>query len=202
MNPDAIDELLSSGPRLKIADAVSIRPRTLGELSDITGISVQGVLRHVKRLTEAGLLEEETLSPRTPKARMVYASKGFRVGDFSAPGLTVVKKTRKLPRGGQPRLPRGDLEEAAADLLVKKRRVRDEVKRLGKMIDGLAEDEESLDSALDEAAGDGMRRLILGVLLTEDTVAEGEEVLSRYYGIFGRRSIEGALAKVKRDAGR
>lgn len=202
MGPEALDELLSSGPRLKIADAVSVRPRTLGELADLTGISVQGVLRHLKRLAELGVIEERTLSPSTPKARRVYASKEFRVGDFSAPGLTVVKKTRRLRGGGQRHPPERDLEEAAADLLVRKRRVRDEVRRLGRMIDGLVEDEESLEAALDEVGGDGLRRLILDVLLTEETVGEGEKALSRYYGIFDRRSIEGALAKVKRSAGR
>jgi hypothetical protein len=41
-------------------------------------------------------------------------------------------------------------------------------------------------------------RLMLGVVLTEETAEDGAKVLSKYYGIDDRRSIDNALAKARR----
>ena len=47
MDETKLGEVVSSKARLIIADLVSRRPRTLRELSQVTGISVQGVLKHL-----------------------------------------------------------------------------------------------------------------------------------------------------------
>jgi len=197
MNPDQLGEVLSSRVRLKIAGAVSVRPRTLSELADITGISVQGVLRHLRRLEELGLIEEKKLAARAPKARRVYASKATALRDFSSGSLTVVRATEKWerrPGGGTGAL---DLEQLAVELLIQRRGIREEAKRLGRMIDGLAGDQEALESHLQEMKLTPEERLIVEVVFTEETLEDGSRALARYYGLGDRRSIDKALAKAK-----
>ena len=201
MNPEVLSEVLSSKARIEIEDAVSIRPRTLGELAAITGISVQGVLRHLKILTELGLVEERKIPSKAPKARRVYAAKGVSLGDYSAGGLTVVKATERVPSEGHGRRQRQDLERMSGELLIERRRIRDEARKLGRMIDELVDSQQALASALAGLKLDAEGRLILEVLLTEDTVGDGLRVLSRYYGLDDRRSIDKALAEAKRNVG-
>ena len=194
---DLMEEVLSSKARLRIMDAVSLRPRTLRELSDISGISVQGVLRHVKRLAELGLVEERGLSRAAPKARLVYAAKSSRVRDYSTGGgFTVVKSTEGAADHSEKGSVR-DLERASGDLLILRRRIREEARKLGRLIDEAADGQEDLASAIRALPLSAAERLILEVLLTEDTLQDGEEVLSKYYGLEDRRSIESALSKAR-----
>ncbi len=189
-------EVLSSRHRVKIADAMSVRPRTLGELASLTGISVQGVLRHLRKLTELGLVEERKLGSDTPRARRVYAAMAMSLSDYSLPGLTVVKATELLPpRRDAPQ--RRDLERMSGELLIQRRRISDEARKLGRMIDDLVDDQAALIAALDGLPLTGRQRLFLQVLLTEETRADGERALSRFYGIDDRRSIDEALALAK-----
>lgn len=197
MKDEALEAVLSSRVRLKIEDALSVRPRTLNELAAITGISVQGVLRHLRRLEEVGLVEERRLAPSTPRARAVYAPKSELVGDYSIPGLTVVKRTPMATHPGGRK--NADFERLSAEVLIGGRRVRDQAKRLGRAIEGVASDQSALSAAIDGADLSESERLMLRVLLTEETIGEGVEALSRYYGIEDRRSIEGALSKAKRN---
>ncbi|MDE1853692.1 MAG: winged helix-turn-helix transcriptional regulator [Thaumarchaeota archaeon] len=201
MDMDSLSEVLSSPVKLKIEDAVSVRPRTLSELASVTGISVQGVLRHVKRLVELGVVEERSLVPTTPKARKVYAAKSEIVGDYSTPDLTVVKRTR-MRSEPHPRARTHDLEGRAGDILIQRRRVRDQARRMARMIDDLVADREALTSALDASRIDATERLMLEVLFTEETLEDGVRVLSMHYGLDDRRSIDRALAKAKRIVGR
>ncbi|MCL4355592.1 MAG: winged helix-turn-helix transcriptional regulator [Nitrososphaerota archaeon] len=196
MTIDFVEEVLSSKAKLRIMDAVSVRPRTLGELSDATGISVQGVLRHLKRLAELGLVEERGLSRAAPKARVVYAAASARVRDYSSKGLTVVRSADVRPRRQPARV--RDLERAAGDLLIQRRRIGETARKLGRMIDEASEDQEDLAAAVASLGLSDTERLIVEVALTEDTLEEGRVVLSKYYGIEDRRSIERALSKAGR----
>ena len=196
---DLLEEVLSSRARLRIMDAVSLRPRTLGELSDIAAISVQGVLRHLNRLQEAGLVEERSLSRASPKARKVYGAKSARVRDASIGGFTVVRAT-ELPLGEAGRARVRDLEKAAGELLLQRRRVREGVRKLGRMIDEVSDQQDDLDSSIERLKLSPSERLVLRVLLTEDTLEDGEKVLTKYYGLGDRRSIESVLKKAKRIA--
>jgi DNA-binding transcriptional ArsR family regulator len=197
VNPDDLSEVLSSRARVKIEDAVSLRPRTLGELAAITGISVQGVLRHLKILAKLGLVEERKISSKAPKARRVYAARGTSLGDYSSGGLVVVKATERVPTQKRVRRQSQDLERMSGELLIQRRRIRDEAKKLGRMIDELVDSQQALSSALGGLKLDNEGRLILEVLLTEETAADGLRILSRYYGLDDRRSIDKALAEAK-----
>jgi DNA-binding transcriptional ArsR family regulator len=198
--PDFMEEVLSSRAKLRIMDAVSVRPRTLGELSDLAGISVQGVLRHLNRLVDLGLVEERSLARAAPKARRVYAAKSTRVRDYSTGGNTVVKATAGSVGEGRGKV--RDLERAAGDLLIQRRRIREEVRRLGRMIDEAADEQDNLAAAIGGLPLPSGERLILEVVLTEDTLEEGARVLAKYYGLGDRRSIETALTKAKRLVGK
>lgn len=200
MAPDFMEEVLSSGARLKILDAVSVRPRTLGELSDLTGISVQGVLRHLGRLAELGLVEEKSLSRVAPRARKVYGPARARIRDYTTGGYAVVKSTEEPAGAGTVRV--RDLERAAGDLLIQRRRIREEIRKLGRMIDEAADQQYDLASAIRSTPLSPEERLILEVVLTEDTLEDGARVLSKYYGIDDRRSIESSLNKAKQIVGK
>ena len=200
VSPDLMEEVLSSRVRLRIMDSVSVRPRTLGELSDLTGISVQGVLRHLKRLAERGLVEERPLSRVAPRARLVYAASSVRVRDYSTGGFTVVKSSEPIGPRGASRV--RDLERAAGDMMIQRRRIREEGRKLGRMIDDAAEEQGALTASIGSLPLSPAERLILEVLLTEDTMEDGARVLSKYYGLDDRRSIESALNKAKGIVGR
>jgi DNA-binding transcriptional ArsR family regulator len=202
MNPDTLGEVLSSRAKLRIEDSLSVRPRTLSELASATGISVQGVLRHLRRLTELGLVEERSLSASAPKARKVYAAKSEVLGDYSTGDLTIVKSTKKGHPAPFGRKPAHDLERMAGDILVQRARIKIEAKRLGRMIDELVQDQEELSSALDRGNLGGQERLMLEVLLTDETMEDGLKVLSRYYGLDDRRSIDSVLTKARRSVGK
>ncbi len=199
MNPDQLGDVLSSKARLRIVGALAIRSRTLGELGAATGISVQGVLRHLKRLEELGLVEESKLLARAPKARRVYSAKGVLLGDYSTGDMVAVKATEKLP-ARDPQSKDFDIERRSGDILVQRRRIRDDFRRLGKMIDELTDDQEAMMSALVAMELSDEERLVLEVIFTEDTLEDGVRALSKYYGIEDRRSIDKALAKVARIA--
>ena len=200
MRVDMMEEVLSSKARLKIMDAVSVRPRTLGELSDISGISVQGVLRHLRRLEELGLVKETGLSRAAPKARRVYAAASSRVRDYSTVGFTVVKSTAGME--GEPPARVRDLERAAGDLLILRRRIREEARRLGRLIDEATDEQQELAGAVRSLPLSAAEKLMLEVVLTEDTVEEGAAALSKYYGLGDRRSIERAIKKAKQVVGK
>ena len=202
MHSNRFGEFLSSEVRLKIADALSQRPRTLGELAIITGISVQGVLRHLRQLEKLGLVEERRLSKTVPKARRVYASKGAIVADYSSGDLTVAKVVERWPDGRDGKRPATDLENLSAEVLLQRRRVKDETKKLGRLIDEVAESQHELEASLANIPVSEVERLILEVILTEETVEDGVRALSRFYGIEDRRSIDEALSKVKHNVSR
>ena len=202
MEKETIDEVLVHGARLKIADAVSLRPRTLTELADITGISVQGVIKHLKRLAKLGLVEEHRAPASVTKARRVYVAQGASVGDYSSKDLAIVKLSRATRPEKKRHAKNQDLESLAADVLFQRRRIRDEARKLGKMIDQLVEEEELLNGALEAGPFTEDERLILQSLLTEETIEEGVRVLSKYYGVEDRRSIDKALTKARDSVGK
>ena len=198
MDPDILGEVLSSRARLTIQSAVSVRPRTLGELSYLTGISVQGVLRHLKILRRLGIVEEVALKPRTPKARRVYVAKGVTVGDYSLGELIVVKSTdRAAPPPGQRSAE--SLEDLSGDLILQRRRVREQARRLGRMIDVLVADQQALLEGIDRKKLKSQEKLILTVLLTEETAEDGVKAMARYYGVTDRRALESALAEARQN---
>ncbi len=201
MASDPIAGFLSSKTRLRIADLLSTRPRTLGELANLTGISIQGVLRHLRKLVDLGLVEERKVSGKGITVRKVYLAKGLRVGDFSVADLTVVKLSKSEPAVVRSREPVAELEYLAEEALLQRRRIKDQARKLGKMIDELVKDEERMRGLLEALDLGEEEGLVLQTIYTEDSLEEGERALSRYYGMKeGRRAIEKALAKARRSA--
>lgn len=203
MTSDPVAGFLSSRTRLRIADLLSTRPRTLGELAELTGISIQGVLRHLRKLVEMGVVEERGVSLKGVNVRKVYLAKGVRVGDFSVGDLTVVKLSRNEPFPASSREPVADLEYLAEEVLLQRRRIKDQARKLGRMIDALVDDETKMDGLLRSLDLSESEKLVLQAVFTEDSLNEGERVLNRHYGLKdGRRSIEKALVEAKRSAKR
>src|SRR5271157_4815434 len=126
-------EILSSRSRLVIADLLSTRPRTLGELADKTGVSIQAVLKHLQKLDQMGMLEKKSVSGREISARKLYSLKGAHLGDYSAGSLTVVSMARREGGSSASRSPVTDLEALAEDVLVQRRRIREQARKLGRM---------------------------------------------------------------------
>ncbi len=199
MQPDLV---LSSRTRVKIAHLVSIRPRTLSELADLTGISVQAVLKHLAKLEGQGLVQEAKVRTGRMSVRKVYAPKGYLLGDYSTPGLSVVRFTDRSSSGARPR-PNGraDLEGMAEDMMFMRRRVKEEARRLGRMIDDLAVEQARLAEALESMGLDDDERLILEALFTEESVEQGRKLISKHYGLKdGTMSIDRALSKATKNA--
>ena len=184
-----------------IAALVSIRPRTQSELAELTGVSLPGVLKHLKRLEMLGLVQEKKLDRHMFTARKVYTARRTTIGDFSEPDLRVVRLLHEPgvaePQGGESL----NLESQAEDLILQERRVREQVKKLGRMIDGLLADRSRL-AATAGTTGLGFDdRLILQVLFTEESASDGERVLIRHFGLKGgRRSIDRVLAESRKIA--
>ena len=197
----AISQAASSKTGHKIADLVSKRPRTLGELAGLTGVSVQAVLKHLKKLEKSGLVRGTTIESKAVRVRRVYYPGAVRLGDFSIGDLTVVKLSKPTRGRSRTSNPLEELELLAEESLVQRVRIGEQGRKLGRMIDGLVEDEGRMDALLEAIDLDEGERLILRVLFTEDTVEDAAKVLSSYYGLSdGRRSIDKVLAEARRSA--
>lgn len=200
MARDPLPEVISSPTRLKVADLVSKRPRTLGELAAATGISIQAVLKHLRKLEGLGLVEETSVRSPSLSVRKVYVSKGTRLKDFSAGDLTLVKLSKKSLARAEEADWHPDLEYLAEEAILQRRRVRDQARRLGRMIDGLVQDESRIMAAIESMNLSNVERIILQVLFTEGSLEEGELVLLRHFGLQdGKKSIEKALSKARQD---
>ncbi len=195
-----IDDIVSSKARLKIASLVSIRPRTLGELADTTGISVQGVLKHLARLKKSGLLSESELRDgKYLKYRKVYSIERKRIVDVSQGDLVVayISKESNLEEG-RVRTAYEALETVAEDMIIARRRIRDTIKRLERLIEELSYSQERLMTITRTIGLDREEEQIARILFTEDSVDDTNKALSRYYGLKDPEgSVRSVIQKIK-----
>jgi predicted transcriptional regulator len=199
VNQKALEEVVSSKARLRIVDLISIRPRTLRELADLTGMSVQGALKHIARLEKLGLLSESKVDGGALPIRKVYSSKGVRIGDFSHGDLTVVKVTASTERPPHSEEPLKELESLTADALVQRRRVRDQTRRLGRLIDELVGTETRIVGLVDGLGAADQDRLLLHTAFTEESMEEAEKALAQHLGLREpRRALEKALSRARK----
>jgi predicted transcriptional regulator len=199
VNQRALEDVVSSKARLRIADLVSVRPRSLKELADLTGISVQGVLKHISILEKLGLVGEIKIDAGKLPIRKVYSIKGVRIGDFSHGDLTVVKMTSTTGRHALSEEPIRELESLAADALVQRRKVRDQTRRLGRIIDELVNTEARIGDVVDGLGVPDEDRLLLSAAFTEETMEEAEKALARHLGLREpRRALEKALSRARK----
>jgi len=201
VNSATIETIVSSQHRLTIAHLLSIRPRTLRELADATEISIQGVLKHLSRLRKADLLEEkEVKGARYLAERKVYSMKTSRLGDYSRGNLMIVNLgSEPTEKFGLPGDVYAELNALAEDVLIRKRRINDQARRLQRMIENLSESDSRLKGEIEMLKLDDEEKLIAKMFFTEDTLDEAAGVLSRYYGCArSKEAIAGVLAKVKK----
>jgi len=196
VNQKAVEEIVSSKVRLQIADKISVRPRTLRELADVTGISVQGVLKHLSVLEKLGIIAETKVKGGALPVRTVYSMKGVRIGDFSHGDLTVVKVTNAANFSAKSEHPLRELESLAADALVQKSRIRDQTRRLGRMIDELVTTESRIGGLVGGLGTTDEDRLLLHAAFTEESLEEAERSIADHYGLREpKRALEKALSR-------
>ena len=199
MGRDALDEVLSSKQKLRIADLVSVRPRTLNELADLTGITVQGVVRHLSRMEKLGFVGETKITSKMLPVRRIYSIKEARVADFSREGLTVVKVTKELEPIVRPEEPVKKLESLAADALLQRRRIKDQAGKLGKMIDELVSTEAEIGAIIRGLPSEEDERLLLLAAFTEETLEDAEKSLKEHYGLKDpKEALRKAISRAKR----
>ncbi|MBI3841194.1 MAG: helix-turn-helix domain-containing protein [Thaumarchaeota archaeon] len=201
MRGDPVSVVVSSKTRLRISDLLSSRPRTLKELAELSGVSIQGALKHLRKLEALGLVEERKVTGDELRVRKVYAARAIRVGDFSHGDLTVVKLSKSPEPGLPSEDPVGDLEDLAEEIIIRRREVQELTRKLGRSIDSLVDDEARVEGTLKALDLKESQRQILRILLSEDTAKDAEDVLVTHFGMKGgRRSIEKALAAARRNA--
>ena len=192
---------MSSKTRLRILDLLSKRPRTLRELAGSTGISVQGVLRHLEVLNRLGLIEETRINSKELTARKLYHLRDAHFNDFSVGDIIIVRAAKMHHQGPRAMLTVEDMEDLAGDLLIRRRRIKEKAKRLARMIGELTEDEIRLVESIEGMNLSDKESLILETAFTEETLQDAEHVLSKVQGLVNARtSIDRALSKARRIA--
>ena len=92
------------------------------------------------------------------------------------------------------------LQALSEDTLVQRLRIREEARRLGRMIDELFGTEERLNGAIESIKLTDEERLVVRAYFGEETPEEAVEVLTKNFGIAdARRTIERGLRKVRKD---
>lgn len=180
---------------MKIASLISIRPRTLGELAEMTGISVQGVLKHLVRLRKSGFLTESELrGGKYLRYRKVYSIEGRRIVDLSQGDLMVAYFSKQFNlQEGKVKASYEELETVAEDMIITRRRIRDTIKRLERLIEELSYSQERLMTITRTIGLDREEEQIARILFTEDGIDDTKKTLSRYYGL---KDAEGSVRKV------
>ncbi len=195
-----IDDVVSSMLRMRIASLISIRPRTLGELADTTGISVQGVLKHLAKLRKSGFLTETELRDgKHLKYRKVYSIERRRISDFSQGDLMVAHVSREAI--GEERKVKSayeELETLAEDMIIARRRIRDVTKRLERLIEELVSSQGQLMRMTQTIGLSKEEQQIASVFFSEDGIEESNKILSRYYGSEDAdEALRNVLQKIK-----
>lgn len=195
------EEVVSSEVRLKMADLISVRPRTLRELKALTGLrTVPGVLKHLSKLKEMRLVKEEDLAGGALSSRKVYSvDRGAHVRDFSYRDFTVVKLSTEHGQAARSDRPVDELESLATDALIQRRRIREQARRLGRMIDDLVSTEARIGDIARAVGANDEERLLLQIAFTEESLEDAEAALRRQHGVAnGRRALEKAISKARR----
>ncbi len=183
MRRDVLQKVVSPPVRLKIAGMVSARPRVLEELSAATGVTIQAVLKHLKVLKEVGLVEESEVRSDAFAVRKVYSAGEVVLSDYSTEEMLLVKIGRRVEGPSTP-IPL-DLEDLAQDTVVRRRQVREQARRVGRMIDDVVEDEHRVRTAIESLSWGESEKLVLKVLFAEESLEQGASTLQRQFGFRG-----------------
>ena len=179
-----IEALASSGIRLKIASLLSSRPATLSELAELTGISVQGVLKHLHKIDEGGLLKEESMKgARYLRQRKLYSIEKRKVADYSEGDFLLAalgSQTTFIPE--ETKGAYEELDWFAQDILILRRRAKDLSHRLRRVLEEVTENEARIGGLLAGLRLEPEERQIAYLIFTEDSPERAKAILRDHYG--------------------
>jgi predicted transcriptional regulator len=197
----SIEDIASSRIRLKLASLLSSRPATLSELGAATGISVQGVLKHLAKLEDAGIIHEESMKGgKFLRPRKLYFIESRKIGDYSDGDLLVSTLSRS---SREPPQVSGDayheLSSLAEDILILKSRARDLSHRMRRVMDGISEDQTRITALIDGLSLSPDERQIAYLIFTEDTPEQARAILKEHYGCSDPEgAIDSVVAELRR----
>jgi len=179
-----IEELATSRMRLKIANLLSSRPATLSELSALTDMSVPGVLKHLKKIADQGILKEEGMKGgRYLKQRKLYSIERRKVADYSEGELLVAAvgvSMKEPPR--RVKDPYDELDWLAKDIIILRRRARELSHRMQRVLEEVTEDESRISALVEGLSLAPDEKQIAYLIFTEDTPERVAGVLRDHYG--------------------
>jgi predicted transcriptional regulator len=190
-----IEEVASSRVRLKIANLLSSRPATLSELSALCGISVQGVLKHLKKIESEGLLKEENMEGgRFLRQRKLYSIESRKIADYSEGELlvaTIGRSSKEEPTRVKDAYQ--ELDGLAQDIILLRRRARELSQRMKRVLEEVTEDEARIGGLIDGLSLAPDEKQIAYLIFTEDSPDHAGTILKEHYGC---RDPEAAMKSV------
>ncbi|MDA4117942.1 MAG: winged helix-turn-helix transcriptional regulator [Thaumarchaeota archaeon] len=185
----SIEPIASSRVRLTVALLLTVRPRTLTELAESTGVSIQAVLKHTKKLEEEGLLASTILGAgRYVRRRKLYSMKK-RVEGASSETMLVAAfapSDRERPDAEATEEPYSEylvLERFAEDVVFSRANLRESLKRLERAISRLAESQDTLTRAIvGRRSLTSEEKHIAYLYFTEDSESRVKDVLKTHFG--------------------
>jgi predicted transcriptional regulator len=198
-----IEEIANSRVRLTIASLISARPRTLGELAETTGISVQGVLKHLGKLSQGGLVKTRNL-PRGKhlNARKLYYIEGRRVADYSEGDMIVATLGPDEPvEAVEPEDPGRELDGLAQDVILLRRRVRELASRLKRMSEEMTENEARIAGLIEGLMLTPEEKQIAYLIFGDDRPETARRIMKEHYGCRDPESAVRELTSKLRSAG-
>jgi predicted ArsR family transcriptional regulator len=184
----AIEEIANSRARLTIASLISSRPRTLGELAEMTGISVQGVLKHLKKLSEAEMLKVKNLpAGRYLRPRKLYYIDTRRVADYSRGDMIVATLGDEIDGGIGSELmaasdPYAELDRLAQDIILLRRRARELSIRMKRMTEEVTENESRIAKLIEGLSLSPEEKQIAYLIFGDDRPEQARRILKEHYG--------------------
>jgi predicted ArsR family transcriptional regulator len=195
----SIEDIADSRVRLTIASAISSRPRTLGELAEVTGISVQGVLKHLNKLSESGILRTRNLpSGEYLRPRKLYFIDSRRVANYSE-GEMIVATLGEQAGAGELKVddPYAELDGLAQDIIVMRRRARELSARMKRMIEEVTENESRIARLIEGLKLSSEEKQIARLIFGDDGPEQARRILRKYYGCANPESaIQGVVEKL------
>jgi predicted transcriptional regulator len=206
----AIEEIANSRARLTIASLISSRPRTLGELAETTGISVQGVLKHLKKLSDAGMVKVKSIpAGRYLRPRKLYYIDTRRVADYSRGDMIVA--TLGDGREGNPSDQTGnsststdayaELDRLAQDIILMRRRARELSIRMKRMTEEVTENESRIARLIEGLPLSPEEKQIAYLIFGDDRPEQARRILEEHYGCQNpEAAIRDVADKIRRGA--
>jgi len=193
---ETIEEIANSRARLTIASLLSVRPRTLSELAETTGISVQAVLKHLKKLAELGILETRGLpSGRHLRNRKLYFINSRKVADYSAGDMIVATLGREAREGETAGTTNAyaELDSLAQDVILLRSRAREVSERMKRMIEEATEDESRISRLIEGLNLSPEDKQIAYLIFGDDRPEQARRSLRKHYGC---KDPDGAIREV------